>query len=150
MVADGYLTPPPPPPGWTCCGKTWTGKTWTKSNDTERVNMKTREDILGMTQMPVREVDLPAWGDDVYVRMLPALERDAFELSCQDDAMGFRNVRARLVVLAACDASGERIFQDADATALGLTPAIHLDVIFTEAQKLNGMREEDIADLAGN
>ncbi len=116
----------------------------------ERLNMKTREEILGMNKMPVRKVDLPAWGDDVYVRMLTAMERDAFEVGCQEDAQGFRNVRARLVVLAACDADGERIFQDADAVALGLTSALALDIVFTEAQALNGMRGEDVEELAGN
>lgn len=112
--------------------------------------MTDRETILGMTQMPVREVELPAWGDQVYVKMLTGLERDAFEVSCQDDKLGFRNIRARLVVLTACDADGKRLFEDADAVQLGMTPSLELDIIFTEAQKLNGMREEDIKGTAGN
>lgn len=112
--------------------------------------MKSREEILGLTKLPVRKVSMPAWGGDVYVRMLPALERDAFELTCVDDKQGFRNLRGRLVALTACDANGKRIFEDADAVGLGLTSGRDLDVIFTEAQIHNGMRDKDVKDKAGN
>lgn len=112
--------------------------------------MTTRDTVLALTDLPRRKLHVPAWGGDVYVRMLTGTERDAFEVSCQEDALGLANLRARFVVLTACDADGKRVFEDGDATTLGQTAAATLDLVFTAGQQINGMRAEDIEDLAGN
>jgi hypothetical protein len=64
--------------------------------------------------------------------------------------MNLRNIRAKLVALTVVDEDGNRIFSDEDAEALGKKSAAALDRIFAVAQRLSGLRPEDVEELAGN
>jgi hypothetical protein len=48
------------------------------------------------------------------------------------------------------DENGERLFQEEDTFPLGGKSAAALDRIFTVAQRLNGLRDEDVEELAKN
>jgi hypothetical protein len=48
------------------------------------------------------------------------------------------------------DENGERLFQEEDTFPLGGKSAAALDRIFTVAQRLNGLRDEDVQELAKN
>jgi len=60
------------------------------------------------------------------------------------------NLRARLVALSVVDDKGTRIFTDDDVKALGKKSAKALDRVFSVAQRLNGIGESDVEELAGN
>ena len=59
------------------------------------------------------------------------------------------NVRARLCLLCLVDENGDRLFQEEDTFPLGGKSAAALDRIFTVAQRLNGLRDQDVDELAG-
>ena len=113
-----------------------------------------------MDDLPRSWVSVPEWGGGVYVRTLLGTERDQFEQSLVDERpvgggktkprLNATNVRARLVVLCAVDATGARIFKDEDAVALGRKSGKALDRVFAVAQQINGLTKEDVEDLAGN
>ncbi len=89
------------------------------------------------------------------MRGLTGAERDAFEQSIvetrgKNTRMNLRNIRAKLVALTVVDEDGNRIFSDEDAEALGKKSAAALDRIFAVAQRLSGLRPEDVEELAGN
>ena len=114
-----------------------------------------RDAILGASDRKIERVEVPEWGGCVFVRTLRAFERDAFEASMfkgrgKNRTENLENLRARLVVLAACETGGARLFDDADVKALGDKSAAPLDRVFGAAQRLNGMTTEDVEEMVGN
>ena len=116
----------------------------------------TKNQILKSDDLPREEVEVPEWGGSVWVRSMSGTERDAFETSMMEEkdgkskATNLRNIRARMAVLCCTDDKGERLFAHKDESAVGAKSASALDRIFSVAQKLNGMSNEDVEELAGN
>ena len=116
----------------------------------------TKDQILKSDDLPREEVEVPEWGGSVWVRSMSGTERDAFETSMMEEKNGkskatnLRNIRARMAVLCCTDDKGERLFTHKDEGSVGMKSAAALDRIFTVAQKLNGMSNEDVEELAGN
>ena len=115
----------------------------------------TREAILQADDLPRELVEVPEWGGALYVRALTGAERDAFEQSIvetrgKNTRMNLRNIRARLVALTVVDEDGNRLFSDDDVEALGRKSAAALNRVFEVAQRLSGLRPEDVEELAGN
>ncbi len=125
-----------------------------------------RDAILEAKDREVVEVDCPEWGGSVLVRGMSGKERDMFEMSLQDagDAVQVQrgraggrppgrnlvNTRAKVVARCVVDDDGNRLFSDADVTALGEKSGAPIDRIFTVAARLSGMGEEDAAEMAEN
>lgn len=114
-----------------------------------------REAILSLQDLPTERVFVPEWQGEVIVRGLTGAERDAFEQSIVEQKgkktrMKLQNIRARLVVLTVVDEQGNRVFSDGDAEWLGKKSAVALNRIFEVAQRLSGLRAEDIEELEGN
>lgn len=118
--------------------------------------MLTREAILSSNDLPTEPVEVPEWGGTIHVRAMSGTDRDAFEASMIDGRKGgsdtahLRNIRARLMVLTACDGKGERLFTDEDAIVLGRKSSKALDRVFAVAQRLNGLSADDVKALEGN
>jgi len=114
-----------------------------------------RDEILKLNDLPVEEVYVPEWDAWVRVRGLTGAERDAFEQSIvetrgKNTRMNLRNIRAKLVALCVVDEQGNRLFSDEDAELLGRKSAAALNRVFEVAQRLSGLRPEDVEELAGN
>ena len=116
--------------------------------------MLTKEQILGADDLVTEHMDIPEWGDDLWVRTMTGTERDAWEAGLIGDGDGAKpnmvNVRAKLCVRCICNEAGERVFDDAEAAALGGRSARALDRIFAVAQRLNGLGADDVEALAKN
>lgn len=114
-----------------------------------------KAEILAAQDRPTERVNVPEWGGEVIVRTLSGAERDAYEdETLKTDGKSLvvnrKNARARLVARCLCDESGNRLFSDAEAVALGSKSAAVLDRLFGIAQRLNGMTPKDEAALLGN
>ncbi len=114
-----------------------------------------RDEILQAQDLPTEDVPVPEWGGVCRVRGLTGAERDAFEQSIveqrgKDTRMNLRNIRAKLVAMCVVDEEGNRVFHDEDAELLGKKSAAALNRIFEVAQRLSGLRPEDVEELAGN
>lgn len=106
------------------------------------------EAIKAAKDIRVERVDIPEWGGHVFVRMLPAEERDAWETEItirrgSDIQMDTRNVRARFAVRVVCDQDGKPLFGPDDAGLLGGKSAAALDRIFEAGSKLNRFSKQD-------
>jgi hypothetical protein len=115
----------------------------------------TREQILAADDLKRETIAVPEWGGDVIVKSLTGVERDAFEDSVvkqrgKSRELNLRNARARLVSLSLIDEAGNRLFTDADVELLGKKSAAALDRVFSAAQRLSGLTENDIDELAKN
>lgn len=114
--------------------------------------MGIRDVLLAATKPPTEVVPLPELGIDVTVRGMTGVERDAFEASCFEGRgkkrdVNMKNVRGKLVAYCCLDEHGNRAFSDADAVALGEVRADLIDRLFGVAQRLSGMRDEDVDEL---
>jgi len=120
-----------------------------KSGDNGMGNLKTILDkltILGAPDAQTQLVEVPEWGGSVFVRSLMGTERDTFENVIAREGVdeAADNFRARLSALCMSDESGERLFSDDDATALGKKSAKALSRVFDVAMELNGMGKEQL------
>jgi len=109
-----------------------------------------REDILSFNDRVYEDVDVPEWGGTVRLTGLLGFERDKFEATVvgkTGKSMNFTNFRARLVALCIVDEDGERVFSDMDIGALGRKSAAALDRVFSVAQRLSGLSDDDVKEL---
>lgn len=125
------------------------------SNGTRRFLSKA--EILAQDDLKFEDVMIPEWGDAwVRVRTMSASERDYFEAATivrngSQVETNLQGIRARLAIMTLVDPdTGEKLFQAEDEFPLGAKSAAAMDRIFAVAQKLNGLRKEDVDELAKN
>jgi hypothetical protein len=115
-----------------------------------------KSEILAIDDLKYEDIQIPEWdGAWVRVRSMQANERDRFESSTiqrngKKVTTNWENIRARLCLLCLVDENGDRLFQEEDTFPLGGKNAAAMDRIFQAAQKLNGLRDEDVEELAKN
>lgn len=117
--------------------------------------MSLADEILAADDLEKVPVSLTKWTDKpLFVRTMTGAERDAFEYQCfankDNPAALSQNIRARIVAICLVDENGERVFSDSHIEALGRKAAKELDTAYEAAATLNGLREKDIEELAGN
>ena len=111
------------------------------------VEALTREQILVST-LAHEDIPVPAWGRVVRVREMTLLERSSFEIAVYSTRANGIRLRSELLVRACTDpATGERLFLDEDAEALGATGAKAVQVLFVPALRLSGLTEEEAEEL---
>ena len=114
-----------------------------------------KADILGQQDITTEDLFVPEWDAWVKIKMMTASERDHFEASTvqrngKKVSVNLQGIRARLCILCIVDEDGKRMFSDEDEYALGTKSAAALNRIFTVAQRLNGLRDEDVDELVKN
>jgi hypothetical protein len=119
-----------------------------------------RDGILGADDIQVEKVDVPEWDGTVLIRGLTGEERDAYESSLrqirnagtpqQELVIVQLNARANLLVKCLVDESGERVFTDRDAPALGAKNGRIIDRLYDVATRLSGLSDEAAQEIEGN
>ena len=111
-----------------------------------------KEAILACKDLKQEIVEVPEWGGSVIVRTMTGTERDAFEQSITKDGVQYNtdNIRARLVSLTLIDEDGNRLFTDKEVESVGGKAASALVRLYDVAQRLNGMSDADVDELAKN
>ena len=117
------------------------------------MSVLTRDDILEAKDIKIELVPTPGWGGEVYVKGLNGAERDKFEgslviLRGKDKQMNMTNIRAKLASMSICDEKGKRLFNENDVQALSQKSASELQRMFVVAQRLSGISDEDVEELA--
>ena len=111
----------------------------------------TKEQILKKQDLPVETVYIKEWDGEVRVRGLTGKERDDFErIVFSDQETGWINFRAKLIALTVIDDKGELLFSSSDIQELGKKSGNALDKIFAVAQRLSGLRKEDVDEITKN
>jgi len=109
----------------------------------------TREQILAAVDLKIEAVEVPEWGGKVYIRNLTGKARDRFEASRfkmrgKEVELIQENTRATLLAATICNAEGVLQFTPADLDALGEKSGELLDRLFDVAQRISGLRKEDV------
>ncbi len=114
-----------------------------------------KDQILDAEDRTYEDVECPEWGGTVRLRSISGRQRDEYEQSMveqrgNDRKINMRNARAKLIVLTACDELGQPLFTADDLRRLGSKNAKPLDRLFTKAQALVGLSDEDVDRLTEN
>lgn len=116
------------------------------------MSLLSKQDILKNADSKTIDMDVPEWGGSVRITTMSGFARDRFESSVigKNGGVNHVNIRAKLVAACLVDDKGELMFKEKDIDALGRKSCKALDRIFEEAQKLNGIGDTEIEDLAKN
>ena len=112
----------------------------------------TRQQILGVDDLPRTLISVPEWGGHVYIRTLTAGERDRLEakIHAGSDKINMAGVRAMLAAIAIVDESGKQLFQDKDIGDLNKKSGAAMTRVFEAIQDMNFMNASDVEELAKN
>ena len=109
------------------------------------------DDILNSNDLKYEKVEVPEWGGFVYVKMMSAKERDAWEYANYvNKENAIRNVRGSLLQKTICNVEGKLIFKEEHAEQLGEKGSSAVERVFSVAQKLNKLRASDLEDMTKN
>lgn len=116
------------------------------------MKMLSKDDILKAQDMKQEVVDVPEWGGKVIIQSMSSKARDEWEMTMinQNEKNKMDNIRATLVAACLVDEEGNNIFSSKDIAALGKKSAKVLDKLFAVAQKVSGIGENDVEELAKN
>jgi len=114
-----------------------------------------RKEILEAEDIQVEQVLIPEWGEDagVNVKGMNGSERDIFESSLVNQrGQGIKvntvNIRAKLASLTVVDENLQQVFTEKDVREIGKKSASALQRIFEVAQRLSGISQGDVEELA--
>ena len=114
----------------------------------------TRDAIKNSQDSIMELVLVPEWGGTLHVKSLNGAQRDAFEGSLVHTngkgkrSVSYLDIRAKLVAKTACDKDGNLLFTDNDVQWLTLKSAAALQRVFEVAQRLSGITEDDVKEMA--
>ena len=110
------------------------------------------DQILGSEDRKYEEVLTPEWGGKVRIQSLTGEEQEKWEDSLPRDKKGkvsTQDLRASLAAAVVVNEQGERLFAGTRMiTQLSKKNVKPLNRIFEAARTLNGLKEEDIEELA--
>lgn len=106
-----------------------------------------RDDILGVQDIDIEEVDVPEWSGPVFVKGMTGKEREQFEKG-YSDAGG--NIRAQLASMTICDKDGVLLFSLKDVEELGNKSASALMRVFDVARKLSRIGTKGVEEMEAN
>lgn len=111
-----------------------------------------KDAILSKDDSKHIDLEVPEWGGTVRIATMSGFARDRFEASVlgKNGSLNHSNIRAKLVAACLVDDKGELMFSEKDVAALGKKSSKVLDMIFSEAQKLNGIGDAEVEELAKN
>lgn len=119
----------------------------------------TKDEILARRKRTLKPVELPWVAEDsgIYVQTLRAIEVSRWRKTLLDkdgnpDPKKLEQQRERLVVIAAVDENGTRMFTNEDLEALNNSENGLVDAIYNSAEEHNGQKFDlpKVEDTAGN
>ena len=114
-----------------------------------------RDSFLKPFTVPQEVVELPELGGSVIVRGMTARQRSEFERQFQTPAgkpskSRQAEVRERLIIAYVVDDDGNALFTVDDIEAIGKQSAAIVERIVNVAQRLCGITDTDVEDMAKN
>lgn len=120
----------------------------------------TRDQILGLSDIEIKEIDVPAWNSTVFIRQLTRGQQDAYlkrqfgkfdinaagkkgEAKAAFDAFGHDTW---LFAQGVCDENGKRLFTDADVEKLAEKSGEAIGFVAKEIILFSGMKQ-DVEEL---
>ncbi|WP_030744444.1 hypothetical protein [Streptomyces sp. NRRL F-5135] len=120
------------------------------------MTLLTREQITAADDRAWEDVPVPEWGGTVRILGLSGTDRNAYQSSLvvlgpngSVQRMNLSDQLAKLLAKSIVGPDFERLFTDKDVKALGGKNGAVLERLAQVAQRLSGLRKEDVEDAAG-
>jgi hypothetical protein len=111
----------------------------------------TRDQILSADDLGLLEVQVPEWGDSVFIRVMTVGERDAYENDwVVNKSRGVEDFRTKFLARCICDLKGNRLFKDEDIPLLSQKSAKVMSRLWQKAMEHNALSDKDVEELAKN
>lgn len=111
----------------------------------------TREVFLSKRELRRIQVDIPEWGESVWVRELNAKQRGEVEMAfTSGDHNRVAGVRAAVVTMCTVNDEGVPMFKPGDQPAIAEMSGSVIDRIFSAALKVSGLGEGAHESAVGN
>ena len=111
----------------------------------------TRAQILKAKDYKSEEIQVPEWGDSVFVRSMSGTQRDAFIGYCHDHKDdNDDSATAMLLSLTLCDEDGALLFSQDDIDALNDKDANVLARLAKDAMRINVLQPAGVEAAAEN
>jgi hypothetical protein len=115
------------------------------------MSLLSKDEILKSQDSKFVELEVPEWGGSVRLATMSGFARDRFETSVVGkNNMNTSNIRAKFVAACLVDENGNLLFNESEIEALGKKSSVALDKVFGAAQKLNGIGQTEVEELAKN
>lgn len=117
---------------------------------TKIVNSEVRKKILAARPRAMEAFFVDDWDVTLWLKELTLGERDAFEkaqiVRGEDGSVSMETMglKARLIILCACDEDGNPIFTMEDEDLVNGLGAATTELVFAACQRVNKMRKEDL------
>ncbi|HCA88164.1 MAG TPA: hypothetical protein DEQ61_23490 [Streptomyces sp.] len=115
-----------------------------------------KDQITAADDRAWEDVDVPEWGGTVRVLGMSGTERNAYQASLvvlgpngNVQRMNMADQLAKLVAKSLVDENFERLYSDKEVKELGRKNGAVLERIGAVAQRLSGLRKEDVEAAAG-
>lgn len=116
----------------------------------------TKDQIVGVDDRVFEDVPVPEWGGTVRIAGMSGTERNAYQSSLvvigpngSVQRMNMADQLAKLVGKCLVDENFERLFTDKEIKVLGAKNGAVLERLGVVAQRLSGLRKEDVEAAAG-
>jgi hypothetical protein len=128
-------------------------------SDEKKSKLLSRDEILGVEDLPVELIDVPEWGGQLRLRGPTVAELDEWDDSVTQRKVedgkvtitqDFKNHKAKLVVKCLVDEDGDRLFIDEDAERLGRKSPKVISRIYQRLMVLCGRAEEAQKEIEKN
>jgi hypothetical protein len=108
----------------------------------------TAEQILAADDLGLKQVTVPEWGGDVFIRVMSVGERDSYERKwIGQKESGIDNFRTEYLARVICDEKGNLLFTRDQVGTLANKNGAVMSRLFDAAMKHNQMTEGDVEQL---
>lgn len=111
-----------------------------------------KNQIFKAQDVKLEAVEVPEWGVTLHVKTLSGAERAKLRSISDALSKSGRESEAdtHLLILSACDAQGNKVFNDNDFTALNEKNASVITRVAMAALKVNGLGEQAVEEAKKN
>lgn len=111
----------------------------------------TREQILAVDDRTRVEVQVPEWGDSVFVSVMTGTERESFEREwTNSEEKLLPQYKTKMLLRCLVDENGKALFTNEDLAALGTKNAMAIERLFERCMVLNGFKKDSVEEAAKN